>query len=150
MFGPLSALMLAAVPQPPLAPETRSVVQPVAPPGLAVVQMTPNSFTVTNLPGVAVSKQVSIQRFPDYDLNRDGAYGRMEFAQAMYFLATGDPVPGTAAVPRPSQYVPHQPYATMDPELAAALINATSDEFTAIDQNQDWRITPAELARSAA
>lgn len=150
MFGLLSALLLAAAPQPPLAPETRAVVQPVAPPALAIVQATPNSFAVTNLPGVAVSKQVSIQRLQDYDLNRDGTFGRMEFAQAMYFLATGDPVPGTAAIPRPPQYVPHQAYATMDPELAAALINATSDEFTAIDENQDWRITPAELARSTA
>ena len=152
MTGLMSAILLASATSmqaPPLAPQTRTVVQPVVPPATAVVQVAPDAFTVTDIPGVAVAKRVEIQRFSDYDLDRDGGYGRMEFAQAMYFLATGDPVPGTSAVPRPSAYVPHLAYARMDPKAAAALLNATSDEFTAIDRDHDWRITPAELRQFA-
>ena len=150
MIGPLSAILLAAAAQtPPLAPQTRTVVDPVLPPSTVVKQVAPDAFTVTNIPGVAVAKRVEIQRFSDYDLNKDGSYGPMEFAQAMYFLTTGDPVPGTTAIPKPGQYIPHLAYAHMNPKFAAALLNATSDEFTAIDSNHDWRVTPQELDRYA-
>ncbi|GAO38895.1 hypothetical protein SCH01S_21_00820 [Sphingomonas changbaiensis NBRC 104936] len=150
MNGLLSAILLAASAQtPPLAPQASTVVEPVLPPATVVKQVAPDAFTVTNIPGLAVAKRVEIQRFSDYDLNHDGSYGPMEFAQAAYFLATGDPVPGTTAIPRPGQYLPHLAYAHMNPKFAAALLNATSDEFTAIDSNHDWRVTPAELDRYA-
>ena len=146
MTGPLSAILLAAAAAtPPLAPQTSTVVNPVVPPATVVKQVAPDAFTVTNIPGMAVATRVEIQRFSDYDLNKDGSYGPMEFAQAAYFLATGDPVPGTTAIPRPGEYLPHLAAAHMNPKFAAALLNATSDEFTAIDSNHDWRVTPAEL-----
>jgi hypothetical protein len=140
---------LAAMQAPPLAPQTRTVVQPVAPPATVISQVAPHVLQVTAVPGVATTQTIRIQRFADYDLNRDGAYNPMEFAQAMYFLATGDPVPGTTAIPRPSNYKPHVAARQMDPKFAVALINTASDEFTAADANHDWRLTPDELARFA-
>lgn len=140
---------LAAMQSPPLAPQTRTVVQPVVPPTTMVTQLYPQVLKVTAIPGIAAAQTIRIQRFSDYDLNRDGAYNPMEFAQAMYFLATGDPVPGTAGIPRPAEYQPHIAAKQMDPKFAVALINTASDEFTAADANHDWRLTPDELSRFA-
>ena len=140
---------LAAMQAPPLAPQTATAVQRVAPPATVVTQVAPHVLQVTAIPGVAATQTVRIQRFSDYDLNRDGAYNPMEFAQAMYFLATGDPVAGTTGIPRPVEYKPNIAARQMDPKFAVALINTASDEFTAADTNHDWRLTPDELARFA-
>jgi len=140
---------LAAMQTPPLAPQTSTVIQPVAPPATVVTQVAPHVLQVTAVPGVAAKQTIRIQRFSDYDINRDGAYNPMEFAQAMYFLATGDPVPGTTGIPRPAEYQPHIAAKQMDPKFAVALINTASDEFTAADADHDWRLTPEELARFA-
>lgn len=134
----------------PLSPQSGAVVQQQIPPSTVVKQVAPDAFVVTNLPGLATVKQVRLQNFSDYDFDHDGSYGPMEFAQALYFLATGDPVAGTKSVPAPRQYSGHLPSRRMDPKLQAALLNATSDEFTALDTNHDWRITPAELAAHGA
>jgi hypothetical protein len=143
------APMSTAAAQPPLAPERTTITTPVAPPAAAVSQIGPHTFVVTAVPGLTSTQTIQFQRFADYDLNRDGAYGPMEFAQAMYFLATGDPVPQMKGVPSPRSYRPHIANTNMDPKFALALINTASDEFTAIDANHDWRITPDELGRAA-
>lgn len=148
----LTSLAMAGLAAPqvaPLAPQTATTVRQVAPPATAITQVAPHVFQVTAIPGVAATQTVRIQRFSDYDLNHDGAYDPMEFAQAMYFLATGDPVAGASGVPRPAAYKPHIAAKQMDPAFAAALINTASDEFTAADADHDWRLTPAELARFA-
>ncbi len=147
LFGASSLAGIAAAAQPPLMPEQARTVTPLAPPAAAVSRIGKNSFVVTAVPGVASTQTIHFQRFSDYDINRDGAYGPMEFAQAMYFLATGDPVPQMEGVPSPRTYRPHIANTNMDPKFALALINTASDEFTAIDADHDWRITPDELGR---
>ena len=101
---------------------------------------------MTPVPGIAAATQVRFQNFSDYDLNRDGAYNPMEFAQALYFLATSDPVAGNPALPARDKFIDKGAPERMRPGTAVALLNATSDEFTAIDSNHDGRITPLELA----
>lgn len=132
-----------------IAPETRTVVAPVAPPGVAVAQVAPDAFVVTPVPGVATATKVKLQNFSDYDLNRDGAYNPMEFAQAMYFLATSDPVAGNPRLPSWDRYTHRGAWETMRPNDAITLLNATADEFTAVDINNDWRVSPTELAAVA-
>ncbi len=132
-----------------LAPTTQSVVTPVAPPGVAVTEVGPNTFMVTPVPGIAAATQVKIQNFADYDLNRDGAYAPMEFAQAIYFLATTDPVAGNPKLPAMDRYMHRGAPQKKAPADAVALLNATADEFAIADMNNDWRVTQEELARLA-
>lgn len=130
-----------------LAPETRTVSTAVAPPGMVVSPAGANSFVVTPVPGVLASTQVRIQNFSDYDLNRDGAYAPMEFAQALYFLATTDPVAGDPKLPMMDRYMHRSAPQKMAPSDAVALLNATADQFATADMNNDWRVTQDELAR---
>lgn len=132
-----------------LAPQTRTVVTPVAPPATAVAQVAPGTFVVTPVPGIAAATRVRIQKFGDYDLDKDGSYGRMEFAQALYFLATSDPVAGNPRLPAGDIYTQKGAPQKIDPRRAAALLNATSDEFTVVDRNKDDRVDQAELTAVA-
>ena len=152
IFIAAAALGLAASAAPAqtgaLAPETRTVTSS-APPAVAVAPIGPNSFVVTPVPGVTAATTIKIQNFEDYDLNRDGAYAPMEFAQALYFLATTDPVAGNPKLPMMDRFVHRGAPQKMAPSDAIALLNATADEFTQADMNKDWRVTRDELARLA-
>ena len=128
-----------------LQAQTATTLTPVAPPATMVAQVAPGTWVVAPVPGLATTTQVRFQRFSDYDRDHDGALGPMEFAQAAYFLATGDPVAGNPKLPTWDKYTQYGAPQRMRPEVAVALLNSTSDEFTAIDANHDWRITPAEL-----
>ena len=132
-----------------IAPETQTVVTPVAPPAVAVAPVAPDAFVVTPVPGLAAATKVKVQNFSDYDLNRDGAYNPMEFAQAVYFLATSDPVAGNPTLPTWDRYTHRGAWQTMRPSHAVTLLNATADEFSAVDVNNDWQVSPAELAAVA-
>lgn len=133
----------------PLQPDTTTMVTPVLPPTTAVIEVAPGVWEVTPVPGVSLTTQVRVQNFGDYDLNRDGAYNPMEFAQAIYFLATTDPVAGNRKLPAQDMYIHRGAPARMAPHNAVALLNATADEFGAIDSNNDRRITPDEIAGAA-
>lgn len=133
----------------PLTPETRTTVTPIAPPATAVTKVAPGVFKVTPIPGIAAATVVRVQKFSDYDLNKDGAYGPMEFAQALYFLATSDPVAGNPKLPAIDRFSHAHAPQQMLPEAGTALLNSTSEEFVHVDVNRDWRITPAELAAAA-
>lgn len=139
------ALVLAAPAFAQLAPETRTVVTPVAPPTTSVAQVAPNAFVVTPVPGVAMATKVKVQRFSDYDLDRNGYYSPMEFAQAAYFLATTDPVAGNPKLPAWDAFKHRGAAQRMMPTNAVSLLNATADEFTAVDINNDWRVSADEL-----
>jgi hypothetical protein len=73
----------------------------------------------------------------------------MEFAQAAYFLATTDPVAGNPKLPAWDGYMHKGAPQRMSPTNAVTLLNATADEFSAIDANNDWRVSPSELAAAA-
>jgi hypothetical protein len=133
-----------------LQPETRTAVAPVAPPAVVVTRTAPGVFHVDALPGIAAAVPVKVQRFGDYDRNNDGLYSPSEFAQAMYFLATGDPALGDPTLPRTDRNMHKGAPLPLRPELAVELLNATSDEFVMADANRDMRISPAELAAVAA
>lgn len=133
----------------PLQPSTTTVVTPLAPPAVAVTEVIPGVWQVTPVPGTALTTQVRVQNFSDYDLNRDGAYNPMEFAQAIYFLATTDPVAGNRKLPARDMYIHRGAPARMTPQDAVALLNATADDFSAVDSNRDRRITPDEIAGAA-
>lgn len=130
----------------PIAPQTQTVVTPVAPPATAVTQVAPGTFVVTPIPGVVAATRIRVQNFRDYDLNADGVYNPMEFAQALYFLATSDPVAGNPALPADDRFRHRGSPQRMDPVNAVALLNATADELAQVDTNEDWRVSPAELA----
>lgn len=129
----------------PLAPETRTIVTPVAPPGMVTTPIAPDAFIVTPVPGVNAATKVRVQRFADYDLNGNGDYSPMEFAQALYFMATSDPVAGNPRLPMWDRFVHKGAATTMAPGVAVGLLNATADEFAAVDLNDDWRVTREEL-----
>jgi hypothetical protein len=129
--------------------ESGVIVQQVAPPATAIVKVAPGTFVVTPVPGIATATQVRVQNFGDYDKNGDGAYSPMEFAQAMYFLATSDPLPGNPRLPASDRYLHAGAVNPIAPDAAVALLNATADEFAAIDRNYDAKITPAEMRASA-
>jgi len=143
------ALVIAAPAAAQLSTESRTVITPVAQPGMSVTQVAPDAYVVTPVPGVAVATKIKVQRFGDYDLDRDRVYSPMEFAQAAYFLATTAPAAGNPKLPARDGYMhkgaPHR----MKPSNAVTLLNATADEFTAIDMNNDWRVSPEELAAAA-
>lgn len=129
----------------PLQPQTGTAVTPVAPPGAVAHWVGPGTWVVTPVPGIAAATQVRVQNFGDYDRNRDGAYNPMEFAQAIYFLATTDPVAGNPKLPARDMYLHRGAPERMKPSNAVALLNATADEFAAVDVNNDWRVTSDEL-----
>lgn len=124
-------------------------VTPVAPPATVITRTGPDELLVTPVPGVAVATKVRVQNFSDYDINRDGAYSPMEFAQALYFLATTDPVAGNPRLPALDRFVHRGAPQRMAPQNAVALLNVTADEFGIVDINNDWRVTPEELAAVA-
>ncbi len=132
-----------------LQPSTMTAVTPVVPPTTAVTKVAPGIWQVTPVPGLAMATQVRVQNFADYDLNHDGAYNPMEFAQAIYFLATSDPVAGNPKLPAKDMYIQRGAPDRMDPQNAVALLNATADEFSAVDANHDHRVTPEEIAGAA-
>lgn len=132
-----------------MSAETRTVVAPVAPPTVIVSKAAPGTFVVTPVPGVAAATSVKVQQFSDYDLNRDGVYSPMEFGQALYFLATSDPVAGNPALPAWDRYTHRGAFQQMPPVHARMLLNVTADEFAAVDMNNDWRVDPAELRAAA-
>ena len=149
-----SAAVLAATPavaqqSNPITTTTTTVVTPVAPPATAVTKVAPGAFVVTPLPGIATATQVKVQKFSDYDLDHDGAYNPMEFAQALYFLATSDPVAGNPTLPADDRFMQRGAPQKMKPANAVALLNATADELAKVDTNRDWRVTQAELAAAA-
>lgn len=128
-----------------LAPTTKTVVTPVAPPATAVTRMAPGVFKVTPVPGVSAATTVKIQNFSDYDRDKDGVYNPMEFAQALYFMATADPVAGNPKLPAADRFYHRGAPQKMSPVAAVALLNATADEMAAADMNRDWRVSPSEL-----
>ena len=148
-FFAAAATLLAAPAAAQIAPETKTVVRQVAPPATAITEIAPGTFLVTPVPGVEAATRVKVQKFGDYDLNKDGAYNAMEFAQAAYFLATSDPVAGNPKLPAWDRYTHPGAWQQMHPRHAIALLDATSDEFLAADLNNDWRVTPEELLRAS-
>ena len=144
-----AGLALAAPAAAQIAPETETVVTPVAPPATMVTQVAPGTFVVTPVPGVAMATKVKVQNFSDYDLDHNGMYSPMEFAQAMYFLATTDPVAGNPRLPAWDRYTQRGALERMRPDHAVELLNATADEFAAVDMDNDWRVSPAELTAVA-
>ncbi|TMJ14196.1 MAG: hypothetical protein E6G94_10105 [Alphaproteobacteria bacterium] len=159
MIGRLSVAALLAIafaapaaaqqPTGALQPQGATVVAPLVPPATAVTQVAPGIWQVTPVPGIAMATHVRVQNFADYDLNHDGVYNPMEFAQAMYFLATSDPVAGNPRLPAMDRFVQRGAPTRMRPENAVALLNATADEFAAVDMNHDGRVSPAEVAGAA-
>ena len=146
-----AALMAASAPAQTgaMQAESRTVVTPVTPPTTMMVPVDPNTFVVTPVPGVVAATRVKVQNFTDYDRNRDGAYNPMEFAQAIYFLATTDPVAGNPKLPAWDRYMHRGAPERMRPGDAVTLLNATADEFGVVDLDNDWRVTPDELAAVA-
>ena len=130
----------------PIAPQTQTAVTPVAPPTTVVTPVAPGTFVVTPIPGVVAATRIRIQNFRDYDLNADGVYNPMEFAQALYFLATSDPVAGNPVLPADDRFLHRGAPQRMAPVDAVSLLNTTADELTQVDTNGDWRVSPAELA----
>ena len=92
-----------------------------------------------------MATKVKVQSFRDYDLNDNGAYSPMEFAQAMYFLATSDPVAGNPKLPAWDRYNHRGAMQEMAPTDAITLLNATADEFAIVDMDNDWQVEPIEL-----
>lgn len=132
-----------------IAPQSQTVVTPIAPPTTMVTKVAPGAFVVTPVPGVAAATTVKVQRFADYDVNGDGVYNPMEFSQALYFLATSDPVAGNPKLPAWDRYTHRGTVSKMAPSDAVVLLNVTADEFAAVDLNNDWRISPSELTAVA-
>lgn len=128
-----------------ISAETKTVVTPVAGPATIVTEVAPGAFAVTPVPGVAAATKVKVQQFSDYDLDGSGAYTPMEFAQAIYFLATSDPIAGSPKLPLWDRYVHRGAIEEMPPHHAVTLLNATADEFAVADIDNDWRVGPAEL-----
>lgn len=159
MFGrhALCLLCLASAPlmaQPGTQPaETPPVavttVEPVVAPATVVTPVAPGAVAVTRTPGVAAVSTTKIQTFSDYDINDDGAYSPMEFAQAMAFLAGGKPATGAARLPMTDKFVHKGTLAKMPPARATAWLNATSEEFAQVDADNDWRVSRQELAAAA-
>ena len=125
---------------------TTTVTTPVAPPATLVDKVAPGVFTVTHVPGIAVSSQLKVQNFGDYDLNNDGAYSPMEFAQAVHFMASGVTTTGTTTLPAKDRYVHKGAVKKLPPMEAVEMLNVTADEFATVDLNNDWRVTADELA----
>lgn len=130
-------------------PVTVTTVDPVAPPATVVTPVGPNAVAVTKVPGVAAVSTAKIQTFGDYDIDDDGSYSPMEFAQAMAYLAGGKPATGAAALPASDKYVHKGTLAKMPPARATAWLNATSEEFAQVDVNNDWRVSKQELVAAA-
>lgn len=130
-------------------PVTVTTVSPVAPPATVVTPVSPGTVAVTRIPGVAAVASTKIQRFSDYDINDDGSYSPMEFAQAMAFLAGGKPATGAAQLPRTDKYLHKGTLAKMPPARATAWLNATSEEFVHVDTNEDRRVSKPELVAAA-
>lgn len=130
-------------------PVTVTTVNPVAPPATVVTPVAPGTVAVTQVPGVATVTNAKIQTFSDYDINDDGSYSPMEFAQAMAFLAAAKPATGAAKLPATDKFVHKGTLAKMPPARATAWLNATSEEFAQVDANNDWRITQQELVAAA-
>ena len=148
MFGAAAAALMmtcTASAQTPIEPQTRTVVTPVAPPTTVVTPVAPGEILVTPVPGVTMATKVKVQKFSDYDRNGDGEYNPMEFAQAIYFLATTDPVAGNPRLPSWDRYSHRGAPERMRPGDAVILLNATADELVIADQNNDWRVTPQEM-----
>lgn len=129
-----------------LEPQSRTVVTPVATPGYLIAEVGDGDLLVTPVPGIAAATRVKVQSFSDYDRNGDGAYNPMEFAQALYFLATSDPVAGNPRLPPADRFSHRGAPEQLRPGNAIDLLNATSDEFAIVDMNDDHRISSAELA----
>lgn len=130
-------------------PATVTTAVPVAPPVTVVTPTGPNSATVTHVPGVVATSTMKIQTFSDYDVDNNGNYSPMEFAQAMSFLANANPAAGGTMLPPKDQNQHKGLIGKMRPQHATALLNATADEFSMVDRNRDFRITPDELASAA-
>lgn len=130
-------------------PVTTTVVTPGTPPATVVTPVGPNTAVVTPVPGTVNVTMMKIQTFSDYDINDDGAYSPMEFAQALAFLANVTTGAGAADLPAKDKFVHKGMIGKMQPKQAVALLNATADEFSAVDGNNDWRITPDELQAAA-
>lgn len=128
-----------------MVPETQTVITPVAPPAAVVTRIAPDAFVVTPVPGVAAATRIKVQNFNDYDLDKNGVYSPMEFAQALYFLATSDPVAGNPRLPKWDRFTHKGATSTMAPSVAVSLLNATADEFSAVDLDNNWRVSPEEL-----
>jgi hypothetical protein len=152
--------ILALVPAPAVAqtagtqpaetpPVTVTTVDPVVPPSSVVTPVAPNTVAVTRVPGIAAVSTTKIQSFADYDIDDNGSYSPMEFAQAMAFLAGGKPATGAAALPATDKHVHKGTLAKMPPARATAWLNATSEEFAQVDANNDWRVSQQELAAAA-
>lgn len=132
-----------------MMPQTRTVVRPVAPPVIAVTPVAPGVVAVTPVPGVKAATPIKVQKFSDYDLDRDGRYNPMEFAQAVHFLATSDPVAGNPALPDKDRFDVNGAPQKMRPVNAAALLLATSDELARVDTNGDRQVSPEEMRMAA-
>lgn len=130
-------------------PATVTRVDPVVPPATVITPVAPGAVAVTPVPGVAAITTAKIQSFSDYDINDDGTYSPMEFAQAMAYLAGGKPATGAAGLPPTDKFVHKGTLAKMPPARATAWLNATSEEFAQVDLNNDWRISPQELTAAA-
>lgn len=147
--GVAALFATAAAAQPPsLQPQSGAIVAPVVPPGTLVAQMGSETFVGTPVPGVAATSRVKVQRFGDNDANGDGA-PQMEFAEAVCFLATTDPVAGNPKLPGWGRYTHRGAAQRMTPSDAITLLNATGDEFAFTDTDNDWRVSPQELNRLA-
>ena len=139
----------AAAPTGETPPVTVTTVDPVMPPATVVTPIAPGTVAVTQVPGVAATSTMKIQSFADYDIDDNGAYSPMEFAQAMAFLSAANPAAGGMSLPAKDKFSHKGMIGKMSPKQATAILNATSDEFAAIDMNKDWRITPEELTAAA-
>jgi len=125
---------------------TTTVTTPVAPPATVVDKVAPGVFAVTHVPGIAVSSELKVQNFADYDLDGDGAYSPMEFAQAVHFMASGQATTGATSLPARDRYVHKGAVAKLPPGEAIEMLNVTADEFATVDLDNDWRVTAQELA----
>lgn len=128
-------------------PSGGTMVTPVAPPGVAVTPVAPGVAAVTPVPGVAVATGVKIQDFAAFDLDKNGSYGRMEFAQALQFLK-GAPA-GGQALPARDRTVHAGAAKRLPPSQAVSLLNETSAAFAAVDMDHNGLISPIELGAAA-
>ena len=128
-------------------PTTVTTVTPVAPPATVVTPVAPDAAVVTRVPGIAAVSSTKIQTFGDYDIDDNGFYGPMEFAQAMAFLAAAKPA--DASLPAKDKFKHKGAIGKLAPRQATAMLNATADEFAMVDMNNDWRVSPPELTAAA-
>lgn len=99
---------------------------------------------VTPVPTVWEGTRVRIRDFQHFDLDKNGVYGPVEFARAMYRLATTEPLDGFEKLPKwhHDQLVSGNELRPLD-ELV--LLNKNSDEFLRVDRDNNWRIDESEL-----